>query len=155
MHFFNLTFKNNIVKYEPAKLDKALVVRTPELLCGPQGDTRPSKGARRCCALVLGEFRHLVSCQTLCPHVAPPCSVTALSPLAAVSVLQGSQAFAGEFCSFPAPFSPPGWAVGLLSPDGGLLSLMLQNNLYFYLWSVLCLCIHRVTQPRQRRIFTR
>lgn len=70
-YFFNLTFKNNIVKYKPVKLDKELVVRTPELLCGPQGDTKPSKAAWKCCALVLGGFRHLVSPQTLCPHVAP------------------------------------------------------------------------------------
>lgn len=37
-YFFNLTFRNNIAKYEPAKLEKELLVRTPELLCGPQGD---------------------------------------------------------------------------------------------------------------------
>lgn len=37
-YFFNLTFRNNIVKYEAAKLEKELAVRTPELLCGPQGD---------------------------------------------------------------------------------------------------------------------
>lgn len=37
-YFSNLTFKNNIVKYEPVKLDKELLVRAPELLCGPQGE---------------------------------------------------------------------------------------------------------------------